>query len=70
MSNCLEYLDLHHSYIQTLRRWSEAALINDELECRAAEQDRDIAFRRVSRHRESCPQCEMEAIKGSKNGIR
>jgi hypothetical protein len=66
MSNCLEYLHLHQTYVEALRRWSAASLIQDERECHAAEKERDFGFRNVLRHRESCSQCAMEVIRQPK----
>jgi hypothetical protein len=60
MSKCPEYFDLYQSYVQALRRWSEASFGNDEPKCRAAGEERDIAFRKVMQHRETCPQCDIE----------
>jgi hypothetical protein len=59
MSNCLEYLNLHQTYVEALRRWSAASVIKDARECYVAEKARDLGFRNVSRHRETCSQCAM-----------
>jgi hypothetical protein len=61
MSNCIEYLDLHQTYVEALRRWSAASLIKDERGCQVAEKERDLGFRNVSRHRETCSQCANES---------
>jgi len=66
MSCCVEYLRLHQLYVQALRRWSEAMLINDGSECDAAEEERDSGFRNISRHRQTCPQCALEMMKQPK----
>jgi hypothetical protein len=63
MSKCPEYFDLHQNYVEALRRWSEASLGNDEAKRRAAEDERDVAFRKVWQHRETCSQCDSDRSK-------
>jgi hypothetical protein len=60
MSNCLEYLNLHQTYVEALGRWSAASLIKDDRECNVAEKERDLGFRNLSLHTETCSQCAMK----------
>ena len=62
MSFCLEYLRLHKVYVQALRRWSEASLMNDGGECSAADEKREVAFSEIARHRRTCRQCATTAM--------
>jgi hypothetical protein len=66
MSKCPEYFDLHESYVEALRKWSEACLLKGEPECQASGEVRDLAFRKVSHHWETCARCNKEAPKGPK----
>jgi hypothetical protein len=58
MSACVEYLRLHHLYVQSLRHWGETTLAPERKEIELAQKQRDLAFAQLSRHREVCRQCE------------
>jgi hypothetical protein len=65
MSACVEYLQLHHLYVQSLQHWGETTLVQKRYEVELAQKQRDLAFAQLSLHREQCRQCENGTKKNS-----
>jgi hypothetical protein len=57
MSNCVEYMWLHQRYAQALTSWLRVTTFPDTPDDKAAEQERDAAFRALSDHKVNCLRC-------------
>ena len=59
MSPCLEYLSLHHSYVEALRDWNDATVLGNKSEIVSTEVERRDAFCKLSHHKDHCPECHL-----------
>jgi hypothetical protein len=61
MSNCVEYVLLHQRYARALTSWLRVTSFPEAANDRAAEQERDAAFRALSDHKVDCRRCNSGA---------